>query len=59
MTAGMTITLLHTAEAHRVRFDNIRDRINPDMTLKHVVRPRWLKRRRTTALRRWKTKSQA
>jgi hypothetical protein len=44
MTAGMTITLLHTAEAHRVRFDNIRDRINPDMTLKHVVRPRWLKK---------------
>ncbi|MGK7753339.1 MULTISPECIES: hypothetical protein [unclassified Roseovarius] len=40
----MTITLLHTAEAHRERFDRIRDRIAPDLTLNHVVRPRWLKR---------------
>jgi hypothetical protein len=39
----MTITLLHTAEVHRAVFDSIRDRIAPDMTLKHVVRPRWLK----------------
>ena len=40
----MKITLLHTAEVHRERFDRIRDRIAPDMILKHVVRPRWLQR---------------
>ncbi|WP_428514184.1 hypothetical protein [Roseovarius sp.] len=40
----MKITLLHTADVHRERFDRIRDRIAPDMILKHVVRPRWLQR---------------
>ena len=37
MTTAMTITLLHTAEAHRERFDRIRDRVAPDLTLNHVV----------------------
>ncbi len=41
---AMKITLLHTADVHRERFDRIRDRIAPDMILKHVVRPRWLQR---------------
>ncbi|QFT91321.1 hypothetical protein FIU86_00575 [Roseovarius sp. THAF9] len=40
----MTITLLHTAEVHRQRFDRIRDRIAPDLILKHVARRRWLQR---------------
>lgn len=44
MTAGMTITLIHTAEVHRERFDRLRDRLAPDVKLKHVVRTRWLKR---------------
>lgn len=40
----MTITLLHTAEAHRETFDTLRDRIAPDTRLRHVVRPNWLAR---------------
>ncbi|QFT97728.1 hypothetical protein FIU85_10475 [Roseovarius sp. THAF8] len=44
MTAGMTVTLLHTAEVHRSRFDDLRDQISPDAELRHVVRPRWLQR---------------
>ncbi len=40
----MTITLLHTAEAHRATFDALRDRIAPEARLRHVVRPAWLDR---------------
>lgn len=40
----MTITLLHTAEAHRATFDALRDRIAPGVTLVHRVRPDFLDR---------------
>lgn len=40
----MTITLLHTAEAHRAIFDALRDQIAPDAQLRHVLRPGWLTR---------------
>lgn len=38
----MRVTLLHTAEAHRARFDALRDRMAPDVTLTHEVRDGWL-----------------
>ena len=38
----MTITLFHTADVHRARFDSIRDRIAPELELKHKVRTDWL-----------------
>lgn len=34
----MTLTLLHTAEAHRITFDTLRDRIAPGRGLHHIVR---------------------
>ncbi len=40
----MTITLLHTTEAHRATFDALRDGIAPDTQLRHVLRPAWLMR---------------
>ncbi|SHL14943.1 hypothetical protein SAMN05444414_10646 [Roseovarius marisflavi] len=40
----MTLTLLHTAEAHRASFDRLRDKIAPGMRLEHVVRPDFLER---------------
>lgn len=40
----MTITLLHTAEAHRASFDALRDRIAPGVALLHRVRPDFLSR---------------
>ncbi len=40
----MTITLLHTAEAHRATFDALRDRIAPDVPLVHRVRSDFLSR---------------
>lgn len=42
--ARMTLTLLHTAEAHRATFDALRDRIAPDVTLHHILRPDFLSR---------------
>ncbi|MBR9652174.1 hypothetical protein [Thalassovita aquimarina] len=38
----MTLTLLHTAAAHRATFDRLRDRIAPGTQLDHVVREDWL-----------------
>ena len=38
----MTLTFLHTAEAHRATFDNLRDRLAPGAELTHVVREDWL-----------------
>lgn len=40
----MTITLLHTAEAHRATFEALRDRIAPGVPLVHRVRPDLLSR---------------
>ncbi len=40
----MTLTLLHTAEAHRATFDDLAARIAPETRLRHVVRPDWLSR---------------
>lgn len=40
----MTITLLHTTEAHRASFDALRDRIAPGISLLHHVRPDFLRR---------------
>lgn len=40
------LTLLHTSEAHRATFDALRDRIEPDLRLRHIVRPDWLERAR-------------
>lgn len=40
----MTVTLLHTAEAHRATFDALAARIAPGTVLTHVVRPDWLAR---------------
>lgn len=40
----MTLTLLHTAQAHCATFDALRDRIAPGIRLRHVVRHAWLKR---------------
>ncbi|MEB8388869.1 hypothetical protein OO012_16695 [Rhodobacteraceae bacterium KMM 6894] len=40
----MTLTLLHTSEAHRATFDALRDRIAPNTELAHIVRPEWLER---------------
>lgn len=40
----MTLTLLHTAEAHRAAFDDLAVRIAPGAELRHVVRPDWLSR---------------
>ncbi len=40
----MTLTLLHTAGAHRATFDDLAARIAPDAKLRHVVRPDWLSR---------------
>jgi len=45
----MTITLLHTAEAHRATFDALRDRIAPGVTLLHRVRPDFLSRAQSGA----------
>lgn len=38
----MTLTLLHTAEVHRCRFEAIRDQTAPDVALTHHVRETWL-----------------
>ncbi|MEM7598826.1 MAG: hypothetical protein AAF382_14115 [Pseudomonadota bacterium] len=38
----MTLTLLHTAEAHCARFGAIRDAVAPDVALEQVVRTDWL-----------------
>lgn len=40
----MTLTLLHTSQAHRATFDALRDRIAPGTELAHIVRPQWLER---------------
>jgi hypothetical protein len=40
----MTLTLLHTAEAHRASFDGLRDKIAPGTRLEHIVRPDFLER---------------
>ncbi|QIE45920.1 hypothetical protein G5B38_10480 [Pseudohalocynthiibacter aestuariivivens] len=40
----MALTLLHTADIHRATFDTLRDRIAPNATLHHKVRPDWLAR---------------
>ncbi|HEY9038581.1 MAG TPA: hypothetical protein VIN05_06520 [Roseovarius sp.] len=40
----MTLTLLHTAEAHRAAFDDLAAQIAPEAQLRHVVRPDWLSR---------------
>lgn len=40
----MTITLLHTAEAHRATFDALRDRFAPGVPLVHRVRSDFLSR---------------
>lgn len=40
----MTLTLLHTAEAHCAAFDDLAARIAPGTRLRHVVRPDWLSR---------------
>lgn len=40
----MTLTLLHTAEAHRATFDELAARIAPAARLRHIVRPDWLER---------------
>lgn len=40
------LTLFHTADVHIARFDAIRDRIAPDVTLTHINRPDWLTRAR-------------
>lgn len=40
----MTLTLLHTAQAHCATFDALRDRFAPDLKLTHQVRPDWLAR---------------
>ncbi|SFO11444.1 hypothetical protein SAMN04487859_11632 [Roseovarius lutimaris] len=40
----MTLTLLHTAEAHRASFDALRDKIAPGARLVHIVRPDFLER---------------
>ena len=42
--AAVTLTLLHTAEAHRAMFDGLAARIAPEARLHHVVRPDWLGR---------------
>lgn len=39
-----TLTLLHTAAAHRTTFEALRDRIAPGMPLRHEVRADWLAR---------------
>mgnify|MGYP001793420951 FL=1 len=38
----MSLTLLHSASAHCARFDAIRDRIAPGVSLTHEVRKAWL-----------------
>ncbi|MEO1284548.1 MAG: hypothetical protein AAFV92_06685, partial [Pseudomonadota bacterium] len=38
----MSLTLLHSASAHCARFDAIRDRIAPGVSLTHEVREAWL-----------------
>lgn len=38
----MRVTLLHTAEAHRTRFEALRDRIAPAVALNQEVRAAWL-----------------
>ena len=38
----MTLTLLHTADAHVATFDRLRDTLAPGLALRHVVRPDWL-----------------
>lgn len=40
----MTLTLLHTAEAHRTTFDDLRDKIAPGARLEHILRPDFLAR---------------
>lgn len=40
----MTLTLIHTAEAHRATFDRLRESIAPGTALRHVVREDWLAR---------------
>ena len=40
----MTLTLLHTAEAHCARFEALRDRIAPETELRQLVRADWLSR---------------
>lgn len=40
----MTLTLLHTSDAHCATFDNLAARIAPDLSLSHLVRPDWLRR---------------
>ena len=40
------LTLFHTADVHIARFDAIRDRIAPGVTLTHINRPDWLTRAR-------------
>lgn len=42
----MTLTLLHTTPLHVATFDTLRDRMAPDLPLRHVVRPGWLARAR-------------
>lgn len=39
-----SITLFHTSETHVDRFDRVRDRIAPNVTLIHHVRTDWLSR---------------
>jgi hypothetical protein len=42
----MTLTLIHTAEAHKATFNTLRDRLAPGADLHHVTRPDWLSRTR-------------
>lgn len=44
------LTLLHTAEVHKTTFDNLRDRIAPEVELEHIVRPDWLESARKDGL---------
>lgn len=55
MSTAKELILIHTAEAHRVTFDALRDRIAPAVRLVHLVRSDWLaqaRRRITPALER-------
>lgn len=38
----MTLTLIHTADVHRLTFNTLRDQLAPEAALTHLVRPDWL-----------------
>jgi hypothetical protein len=44
MAVGMTVTLLHTAEGHRARFEALGARVSPGAELRQEVREDWLAR---------------